>query len=152
MTLKTWKKEFYPVTAKRAAKGSVVKAVEHSIRKWVGLRPSNLKRHGMVSYWVSGDIAEEGHTLTFLYIDGQSCSLCQKFVAVNYGDCSGCPLYESRGQVRCDCTGDTEGNPYGAWRTKGDPMPMIKALRKSLKWIKENRENVIDHRSRRPRP
>ena len=44
MSLKTWKKEFYPQSAKRTKQSE---AVEHSLHKWRGILPANLKKHGL---------------------------------------------------------------------------------------------------------
>ena len=43
MSLTTWKKEFYPVPAKKMP---LRKALEHSILKWRGALPGNLRKHG----------------------------------------------------------------------------------------------------------
>lgn len=56
-------------------------------------------------------------------------------------DCIGCPLFESRGKVRCWEYAPNEtafDNPYSMLAWKGDPEPMIKALRKALRWAKKH--------------
>lgn len=140
MTLKSWKAEFYPITAGQAAKKSLVEAVEHSIQKWNGLRKANLKKHNLEVGYLDRIEDEDGDTLG---IDVDSCALCKKFVVPN-GKCDGCPLFESRGKVTCDNYTKKEfeeedGNhPFGEWCDWNNPVPMIRALKKALKWAKEN--------------
>lgn len=131
MSIKTWKKEFYPITAKQAAKMSLVKAVEHSIQKWTGLQGGNLKKHGLHSDHHTKWILDDNDNFC---IDEITCALCMKFVAQS-GNCKGCPLFESLGH-RCD---DSSKNPpYQQWTYNNNPAPMIKALRKALKWVEQN--------------
>lgn len=44
MSLETWKQEFYPVSAEEAVVDAIA-AVNHSIKKWEGLRPNTLANH-----------------------------------------------------------------------------------------------------------
>lgn len=137
MTLKTWKQKFYPITAKQAARGGVVKAVQHSLLKWEGLRDKNLKKHGIEYVYAYFDSRiTDGKSA--MDIDARSCSLCEKFAdAPNY--CRKCPIYESRGEVRCDMPKKGEdASPYEEMLRKGNPLPMIKTLRKALKYTQEN--------------
>ncbi len=48
MSLATWKAEFYPFTAEKCAAEFPEEALDHSIRKWEGLSPENLKKHGVL--------------------------------------------------------------------------------------------------------
>jgi hypothetical protein len=49
MRLTTWEKEFYPITAEEFEKGTNDRAlVDHSLRKWRGLRIENLRRHKLI--------------------------------------------------------------------------------------------------------
>lgn len=135
MSLKTWKKEFYPITALQAKRTlDVVGLVEHAIQKWTGLKKSNLQKHDGYKadsmYWVNFG---EG---SYLDVTTETCSLCREFWQEF---CTGCPLYESRGQARCDQQLDKEkDSPYGTWMDTGSPSSMLKALRKALKWAKEH--------------
>lgn len=45
MSMRSWKKEYYPVEAAKVPKELAVVA---SLRKWIGLRLDNLQRHGLV--------------------------------------------------------------------------------------------------------
>lgn len=130
MSLESWKAEFYPVSAKTPR--SDVARLRHSIRKWVGLRKANLKKHECHkdefddSLWDTGD----GH----FSVDTTSCALCEKYFDHAYeddGQCRGCPLKNTLG-VRCDNLEDKQTMPYTVWLDTGNPEPMIKALCVSL--------------------
>ncbi len=43
MGIATWKKEFYPPISKVTR----ANAIDHSLKKWIGLREENLKRHDL---------------------------------------------------------------------------------------------------------
>lgn len=52
MSLQTWKEKYYPEDAAKfntlpLSKENIAAALKHSIRKWIGLRPANRKRHGL---------------------------------------------------------------------------------------------------------
>lgn len=134
MSLKTWKQEFYSISATQAAKFSDLRAVEHSLLKWTGLKKSNLKKHNMEKSVGRLRIEDEQEELK---IDSSSCALCQKYLE-RYDSCVGCPLYESRGGVRCDAEkGNEETNPYEYWTYYGNPYRMINALRKAKKFVEQ---------------
>lgn len=128
MSDQSWKKEFYPVAASRVAKKN---ALSHSLKKWVGALPSNLKRHSVDS--------------PPIFFTDYTCSLCWCYNKKNKEKgmsrldlCRGCPLYESRGRVSCDNHTEAEGDgcsPYDQWLSLRDPKPMIAALRKAIKWV-----------------
>jgi len=123
MTLATWKKEFYPITAKQAARKGKVAAIEHSLKKWIGLRESNLKKHKMIYYRGVAVIFEENKNRFTFAISGTTCALCFK-----YGEkdcCTGCPL-KSPYPFPCG------HGAYGYWACTGNTKPMIKELRKAL--------------------
>lgn len=127
MSLKTWKAEFYPrpaesVKTKRAA-------VLHSIRKWEGLLPENLKRHGVEVDM--GDLIDEYGKL--FQMDESSCALCQLYLN---DTCVSCPLSQARGSVPCDSEKRSENTaPYKTWFSSDDPKPMLRWLRKALKFL-----------------
>ena len=62
MSLKTWKKEFYPKEAIDAIKTELM-ATKHSLRKWRGLTKANLKKHGLVQ---TGDFIHKKNNQTRL--------------------------------------------------------------------------------------
>lgn len=94
MSLRTWKKEFYPESAKKAAKRGVGAAIEHSLRKWQGATEENAERHGVSIRGGAPGIAGKYGKLIF---DCTTCALCSLF----YEDgCKGCPLVHEDGS-RC---------------------------------------------------
>lgn len=86
MSIKTWKEEFYPRSA--ASRMSNKAAIEHSIKKWEGLLPENLKKHGVVLDRC-GDIHDDEVKFE---ISDLSCALCQKYF---WECCIKCPLYKN---------------------------------------------------------
>ena len=52
MSVETWKEEFYPVDATddEVQEGSIFILLDHSILKWTGALPENLKKHD-VELW-----------------------------------------------------------------------------------------------------
>lgn len=86
MSLATWKAIFYPEEASAAAERGELAAVEHSIRKWEGATPENLKAHGLaVDETVLQD--DEGFEFNF---DSDSCALCVFDQGRNGADCVEC--------------------------------------------------------------
>jgi len=144
VSLETWKAEFYP---KAAADTTPEEALAHSIRKWEGLRADALARHGVTQRgsWLCGEELE----LSFI-VACSSCALCYHYMAEPLDDdgdetdeadvisrvsdaCEGCPLYEARGGVACDVMDDVDDrrDPYNAYASHGDPVPMLRWLRKA---------------------
>lgn len=112
MDKKQWKARYYPVSAEKVPKS---KALEHSIQKWIGLL-------------MYGNVAK-------LHIDSSTCALCRHYIR---NQCTGCPLYESRGRVRCDWrTASEVGSPYTEWDGRGDAGPMVLALLKAKEWARK---------------
>lgn len=143
MSIESWKREFYPTPAANATNDDIT-AIEHSLKKWVGLSKSNLDKHNLrkvesIPRIVSaknddnndGD-SNNGFVIYFdededgnddLYVTGRSCALCQRY---SHG-CSHCPLYEASKGINCSDI----GSPYDEWMETGNIKPMIKALKKS---------------------
>lgn len=140
MSLQTWKAKFYPT--KPTKKMTKREAIEHSIRKWEGIRKSNLKKHGLEQEIF--EIVEREGSYRFS-IDVESCALCKKYYSSAYEivddvvvydferKCSECPLRQVLGHP-CDFSSDAE---YGTWMWTGNPVPMIKALKQALKQVKD---------------
>lgn len=123
MSLQTWKKEFYLVNpSKRMTKKQ---AIGHSLRKWIGLRKSNLEKHE-----ISKDGHQIGDNFDYLTIEMESCAMCVKYFDKNKFAkcCEKCPLAISLGEA-CD---NSVNGPYETWCDTGNPNPMIKALRALL--------------------
>lgn len=126
MSLETWKREYYPVAADDVPAGR--QAVWHSLKKWVGLRPHNLKRHEvyMTGCWL-------GDGYDSLIISDMSCALCVhhiKKIKLSEASCVHCPLFKALGGRRCD---EGHGSP---WRMRHETVePMIKWLKEALKHV-----------------
>lgn len=128
MSLKTWKKEFYPIPANKV-KG-YKKAVEHSFLKWKGLLPSNLKKHKVKLDEYHDVVDIDGK----LIIDSDSCALCCLAPKDNFDNliCTNCPIVKAHGN---ECN-DGKVNPWKLYMTTNDPQPMLKVLRKVLRTYK----------------
>jgi hypothetical protein len=130
MSLETWKKEFYPVTAKQAARSTILQSLLHSLRKWRGLTQRNLKRHGLrlVGHTI---IDGEHNNLKRFHINAETCGLCHKFYeGFGHTRCSRCPLAILRRGHACDynCR-----SPYHVFIWCSNPLPMIRLLEKAVK-------------------
>ena len=121
MSIKTWKKEFYPVSA--TSRMSKKAAIEHSIKKWEGLLPENLKKHVVISKY--GDIHDDEINFE---ISDQSCALCQKYFLEC---CIKCPLYEKLG-FECGKGTIEDGDGWTYYMDEGSPELMLKNLRSLL--------------------
>lgn len=124
MSYETWREEYYPVPACDVPKEQ---AVAHSLRKWEGLRPEALAKHGIKLYAqnVGG----------MLSIASGSCALCHHYC--RGGSCESCPLAIARAEndgspVDCDKSRfDEDRSPWatGAYGPQ-NPEPMIAWLKK----------------------
>lgn len=142
-----WKKEYYGsmesfTTCEMEFRTRDVErsAILHSLRKWVGLRARNLRKHGMIlgrmedkGNWFIDDGEANG-----ILINNESCALCQISRDPQQGHrvrCVLCPISQFA-KTTCDSTielsdEDKEYNLFTAWdfwRSRCDPEPMIKAL------------------------
>jgi len=128
VSLASWKREFYtPVS-----KVKKCDAAAESLRKWEGLRPENMKQHGLE--WFGRRIRQTNQPSSSVAIDDSSCALCWYFLRPS-GEpfpCAACPLSIVRGGVACDReTNDERRGPY--WTgTDSDPRPMIRWLKKAV--------------------
>lgn len=139
MSLKTWLEEFYPISAKDAPKGQ---AAAHSLRKWQGLLPENLAKHGVdhvdttlgahlvgVPGWHTTR-AEEADRKPFAF-SGNTCALCFQYqddaADTDYGFCCGCPLYQISGS---SCA--HSGSPYERYVESGTEKARLSALHDML--------------------
>ena len=138
MSLKTWKKEFYPVEADSPeAQASTRAAIEHSLRKWRGLRPEALLKHevrlvGLYNAEVVDDCSSQ-------FINGRSCALCIQFDDAS-GNCDGCPIFKVSG-VACDPAKNSD--EVSAWEVyvhDADPEPMIAQLEKALALVSGDKD------------
>jgi len=129
MSMIAWTKRYYPVSARRRM--SELAAVQHSLRKWEGLRKKILAEYKIKKY--DNKIISDG--AVSLEINEETCALCKKFRS---GDnCGDCPLYLVRGCVQCDyAMSREEEGPYEYWVTTGNPEPMIAWLELTLSAMK----------------
>lgn len=130
MSIKTWMKGFYPVSSKERM--TRVAAIEHSLRKWIGILPENLEKHSVQD---GVPHLRDGDGLIF-QVDSSSCALCVKYAD---DECIDCPLAHTLGHT---CDGhkseigrewDKKRFPWLCWHKDRDPKPMIEALQKSLR-------------------
>lgn len=128
MSMKTWKKKFYPIEAVDVDGGTIA-AIEHSLLKWKGLKPKALEKHGL---WVDPDgiyDVADGDRDTF-EVNADTCALCQ-LVDLS---CHRCPITLATGK-RCDLN---DHSPFITWLNSEDPKPMIAVLKKTLKHYQNN--------------
>lgn len=134
MSLKTWKKEFYP--KKPSKRMSWIEAVKHSLKKWEGALKKNTKKHDvMYSDYAVDDIrASDDFNYDYFEFDYESCALCVKSKNTFDGDvnCNKCPLYKANKNVCCSGYGDKGYDKSGK-----DPRPMIKLLKTTLKKLQK---------------
>ena len=118
MSIATWKREFFRMPSPKAKPATVTRAV---LRKWIGFREANLKKHHV---WITdklGILRDANDGLTIL--GHNTCAYCDRYFRSGY--CNGCPLYQEREQ-RCF---EPRGNsPYGEMLDRGYPEPMIALL------------------------
>lgn len=124
MTLKTWKKIYYPVEAN--VPKTDADALKHSLLKWQGLRPAAMQSHGvelnpLYALWLTDDTDDES-----LRLSSGTCALCQLHV---HNRCTSCPLYAVR-SVACDILEDA---PWRVFVSDHDPEPMITLIEQALK-------------------
>lgn len=127
MSYKSWCKEFYPVPAD--SKEAKARPLEHSLRKWLGLRPASLRRHGGRAEDASLVFAPGVESLS---VDMGTCALCQVHL-VGEGSCKGCPLNKVRGAACDSSLSPEEFSPYKAFTCYVDPKPMLALIRKALR-------------------
>lgn len=143
--IESWKKEFYHIPARKAA-GDDLTAVEHSLKKWMGLRKENLDKH---------KVAQRGKTIFSiddeLRVSNKTCALCighlQEQEDVRQSPCASCPLYKVRGGYACDHAGPDDPNldpnhypyrrvsPFEFFVYFNDPEPMIRWLEKTKEFV-----------------
>ena len=122
MSIETWKAEFYPVPASEV---SAEDALQHSLRKWIGLREENLSKHACTVY----HYVELTDGRKEINIDISSCALCESYCTPqDCYDCSSCPIEKLTGKS-CD---NGRKSPWGKWTTGEGPEPMIAVLQECI--------------------
>ena len=123
MSLKTWKKEFYPKPANETTKAE---SLEHSIKKWEGLTDVNLNKHKLGICLEEISVYEKNNDWNGFLLDSSSCSLCYHFLD---NSCVDCPLYKGTA-MSCD-----EDNSRYREVMDGAPVSvMINSLKKARKF------------------
>lgn len=128
MSLQTWKEEFYPIPADKVEEKD---AVQHSLTKWKGLLPENLKKHEVfrIELCSSPTIVDQYTDISEisvgLPVTSKSCSLCELYFATKAAPgCTHCPIKVS--------SGESCNKEYWTYREEGNPTPMIELLERTL--------------------
>ena len=139
MSLQTWCAKFYRCSAaSKEATRTLLAAVEHSLKKWQGLRARHLKAHDIP---ISRYLVDRDDPIDILFIDGDTCALCHFYMSTDWEcDCDRCILKEIRG-VQCDESIDGEKSPFGSWLDNLDPEPMIKLLLVARRKVKADEKS-----------
>jgi hypothetical protein len=112
-------------------------ALDHSIRKWTGLLPENLEKHGVEARFLD---VYDGDTHVTCTLD-TSCALCTHYLIrdANNKKCPLCPITKSRG-TPCDVSKGYTPSPWAEWLRIGDPRPMLDALKAAKESIEGGRD------------
>ena len=135
MSMASWCKVFYPETVECVGRWTNRTALEHSLKKWIGLRSEHLKAHAL--YLVDAGRHTELHSeRPFdepLDLTGSSCALCE----MHDSDCGLCPI----AMVAMEADGSDElcHAEYRHFVDTHNPEPMIKLLRKARSWLRVNK-------------
>lgn len=129
MSLASWKREFYRTPAHKVSQKY---ALKHSLKKWMGLKPSNIKKHN-VSLRDICLVDKRGNELGF---GDTTCALCQHY---QVNDCSDCPLTIVNNGKPCHKT----GQPYDVFTNTHRIASMIKLLQKALKLTPRTKRGEI---------
>lgn len=140
MSLESWKAEFYDVPASDV---NPADAAEHSLKKWLGLRPDALGRHGCEAEAAKDfevfqvrEMSADGWALP---MNADTCALCERFfdesAEYSRGACAKCPLAIVRRGTPCTTEyGPEAESPYAA-ACKGYPELMIKELQRAVAYV-----------------
>lgn len=137
MSVKSWMEEFYPIFAGDLARRDGVTDIElvkHSMQKWNGAMPENLKKHKVKKDYPTGRAIEDIDGGYFIF-GGASCALCEKHVRGS--SCGECPLFRHLG---FDCDGtiiedEIVGDIYYQATVGNNPQLMIGHLEDTLKML-----------------
>ena len=119
-----WRCEFMPTPAQECAKHD---AIDHSLRKYIGLRKANLSKYELFLY--SGQIYDRATGRCVMRISSENCALCMHYRCGKAADA--CPLKY--------CTFNQEH--WRAFLQDNTPEPMIEALHK-IKQRQRSRELI----------
>lgn len=141
MSLATWKKEFYPVEADSPeAQASARAAIEHSLRKWRGLRPEALLKHEVrLEGPHHKEVVDAGRADERQGISSRSCALCVRFDDAG-GNCDGCPIVKVSGMACDHAENIDEVTAWEVYVHDADPEPMIAQLEKALALVSGDKD------------
>jgi hypothetical protein len=144
MSVESWKAEFMPVSARDSSFKDDIERIDHAIKKWNGMRPANIIKHGL-------DYKDVRH-----FGFDTSCALCMRYETClpyfseveerTLDECEGCPLAEI-GQ-RCN-------RNDSAWKQTGimagmtlDPGVdgMIEALERAKQHVLDKLDRIADQK------
>lgn len=144
MSIESWRAEFYPVPAEAVPEDQ---ALDHSYRKWQGLLPENLSRHGLIQVGtmlfadegIKDEVQIQIQQRPVFYVNGNSCALCFHYLdPISEEDddvlCRDCPLRKVHGVPCDDYRADDrfEVSPYAAFTLRKDARPMLDLLSLAL--------------------
>jgi hypothetical protein len=140
MSLKTWKKEFYPVEADEGIDEKTwEQCLDESLLKWQGILPENVEKHELNTRHHVVYEGESAFGPKAFRFSGTTCALCAKDQTTDTQLCKGCPLYKSRGDVACDHeTNDEEDSGEESPYHHTNPKKMIEALEEAKEYLNDN--------------
>lgn len=124
MSLKSWKAEFYPVSADKATESGLT-AVRHSVLKWSGLSTEALEKHGIKVDAFSDLRSRNGGSFA---IDTSTCACCESVT----NTCSACPIALATGK---ECH-----EAFDFWDIRHNPAPMQELLKEALDYYEKKEQ------------
>ena len=144
--LHPWLAEFYDPAADMIFEPTELKAAEHALKKWIGIRPSNLERYNLAINKVL-TVYDKTTLKEILVISWKSCALCYWHLdeymniicdaciirKISGNECSDFDIVDDSGSIPVD-------TPWTIWVRTGDPEPMIDLLEKCVAVLKTESE------------
>lgn len=142
MSVATWEKLYYPISAAEAAKQGDLAATRHCVRKWEGLSSEIRAEHGLKveSKWEDFGYLTDNQETGHIFIDITTCALCTRHHWTCEEDtdcCPNCPIVKAIGRP---CFVE-----YDTFCHTGDAEPMRATLNATLEWLlaqEEKKENA----------
>jgi hypothetical protein len=144
--MESWRKEFYPITGKEAAKQGTLASLKHGLKKWQGVMVENRNKHNIFrvdSYWLQErDQGQEviqsfqlGWRQSF-QLGWRQCGLCWIYDEtegpLGQGCCEGCPISRpGENGERITCL-DRESGYYKFIHGQAGPEILIEELTQAL--------------------
>ena len=136
MSLQTWKETFYEdiMNMKEEKRLSDLSCAEHTLKKYQGLLPENLEKHGVGLFGRA--LREKNLSYVELLATGEfdfssdTCSFCLKHYNFEYQitECGNCPI----GRISKPCGGNNKENTWYQVIFTKDPNPMITLMEKII--------------------